>query len=37
MMNKNSTMMEVEAMIEEVAVTGEGEISGRLNNFVEHR
>ena len=30
-------MMEVEAMIEEVAVTGEGGISGRLNNFVEDR
>jgi hypothetical protein len=30
-------MMEAEAMIEEVAVTGEEGISGRLNNFVEDR
>jgi hypothetical protein len=29
--------MEVEAMIEEVAVTGEEGISGQLNNFVEDR
>jgi hypothetical protein len=35
--HQNSTMMEVEAMIEEVAVTGEEGISGRLNNFVEDR